>query len=175
MSNTESLLRERVEQPKAYTERQDEDLRLIISELQRKLQPGGSPPSGGPVMLAYWIIAETHARIHQLETRLEEMRRERPVQIDNDSDMQFVAKLTGRPGKKAGPYSLGYPVVKDLQEVERYNQIVNEIDPFAYNCEITSRCTPHCWAVQCRIRDGIKIDELKPYMVFQTFEIAVRS
>ena len=44
------------------------DLANVIGEFQR-LQPGGSPPPGGPTVLAKWIRIETAKRIAELEAQ----------------------------------------------------------------------------------------------------------
>ncbi|GAJ14252.1 unnamed protein product, partial [marine sediment metagenome] len=54
-------------------EKAEADLKQIVDALQLKLQPGGSPPSGGPVILAAWIINEANAQIRELKEVLRDV------------------------------------------------------------------------------------------------------
>jgi hypothetical protein len=46
------------------------NLAAIVSQLQRKLQPAGSPPPGNASMLAAWIIDEAHKELAELRAKL---------------------------------------------------------------------------------------------------------
>lgn len=47
------------------------DLQVVVGLLQRRLQPGGSPPPGGVIELAEWITAAARDEIERLKSDLD--------------------------------------------------------------------------------------------------------
>lgn len=51
------------------------EVQSMLSEVQ-KIQPGGSPPYGGPVQLTKWIVSETLRKIENLKSDNAQLRQE---------------------------------------------------------------------------------------------------
>jgi hypothetical protein len=52
------------------------DLFDVVNALQRKFQPGGSPPPGGPLMLSLWIMEAITDKLAAAEKKIGELRQQ---------------------------------------------------------------------------------------------------